>query len=142
MTQAIEIRVGCEFHATAPVDTPAIFQVVPRSEKRHRIVKQDWSSTPPIGIHDYTDVYDNLCRRLTLPEGPSTVRYDALVHIPPTADTVDLDARESPAAHTHRGASSALGINRPPDPLFRPPRVWARAPREPACRSWACGSRW
>ncbi len=98
MTEAIEIRVGCEFRATAPVDTSAVFQVVPRSEERHWIVQQDWSSTPAIGIHDYIDVYDNLCRRLTLPQGPSTVRYDAVVHVPPTADEVDFNAWESPAA--------------------------------------------
>ncbi len=98
MTTTIEISVGCEFQATAPTDTSAIFQVVPRSAKRHWVVRQDWSSTPPIGIHDYIDVYDNLCRRLTLPEGQSKVRYDAVIHVPAKSDEVDLDARECSAA--------------------------------------------
>ncbi len=97
MEESIEIRVGCEFHDFAPVDTSAVFQVVPRTDGRHRVLSQAWTSDPYAHYREYADLYGNPCRRLTVPQGNFTVRYDARVEVPSTPDDVDLDARECPA---------------------------------------------
>jgi transglutaminase-like putative cysteine protease len=61
-------------------------------------VAQEWVSSPHVGFHDYRDSFDNACRRLTLPEGKFTIRYDATVAVPDTPDDINLDARECPPA--------------------------------------------
>ena len=87
------VRVGCRFDHVAAGDAPSLWQVRPRPDGPHRIVAETW--LPPAPARVYLDGYGNLCDRLTLPDGPSTLRYDATVEVPPTFDEADKGAAQS-----------------------------------------------
>ena len=91
-----QLRVGCEFRYTAAVDTPAVFQVVPLDIGPAVVRSATWATDPDLPRHGYTDLYGNPCQRLTLPAGPSTLRFDALVSVPDATEEVAPDAPETP----------------------------------------------
>ncbi len=91
---AIPVRVGCEFTYELGGPTPAVFLVRPGVAPRQRLISETWTTAPDAPYHDYTDLFGNACRRLVLPAGPVTVRYDALVETPPDADPADWDAEQ------------------------------------------------
>ena len=91
-----QLRVGCEFRYTAAVDTPAVFQVVPLDTGPAVVRTATWATDPDLPRHGYTDLYGNPCQRLTLPAGPSTLRFDALVSVPDATEEVAADAPETP----------------------------------------------
>jgi transglutaminase-like putative cysteine protease len=93
-----QIRVGCEFRYTAEVETAAVFQVEPAGTAPVAVLRQGWETLPAADRHGYTDLYGNDCRRLNLPVGDTTLRYDAVVRVPDATEDVDLDAAEVPAA--------------------------------------------
>jgi len=93
-----QVRVGCEFRYFAEIPTPAVFQVQPSGAPPATVLRQSWDGPAEIARHDYIDMYGNICQRLTLPAGESTLRYDALVTVPDATEDVDLDAAEVPAA--------------------------------------------
>lgn len=92
----VRIRVGCEFNYNAADPVPSLWQVRPRPDGPHRVVSYDWRV--PAAARSYLDSYGNECDRLTLPPGPSAVRYDAVAEVPDGADPVGpgapLDAIE------------------------------------------------
>ena len=96
MATTRSVRVGCEFRYTAAVATPAVVQVQPYEAGPAVLQRQAWQSEPDLPRHGYTDLYGNGCQRLTLPAGPSTLRFDALVTVPDATEEVDLDAAETP----------------------------------------------
>lgn len=98
MDSARQLRVGCEFRYDSAIETPAVFQVQPYEGGPATLVRQAWDTTPQLPRHGYTDLYGNLCQRLNLPAGPSTLRYDAVVVVPDATEEVDLDAPETPVA--------------------------------------------
>jgi transglutaminase-like putative cysteine protease len=81
----------------AEVPTHAVLQVEPRPDAVE-VVEAGWSNEPPGAGSTYLDLYGNLCRRLTLPAGRSTLAYDALVEVGGAPDPEDPAARELPAA--------------------------------------------
>jgi transglutaminase-like putative cysteine protease len=93
---ARQVRVGCEFRYAAEIETPAVFQVQPSGAPPATVLRQGWEMVPATPRHGYVDLYDNVCQRLTLPMGTSTLRYDALVSVPDATEDVDLDAAEVP----------------------------------------------
>jgi transglutaminase-like putative cysteine protease len=94
----LRVRVGCEFAYRAGQPTPAVFLVRPEAEADHRVLEEHWSTTPDLEFSDYRDLYGNVCRRLTLPEGGFHLNYDALVATPDEPDQVALDAEQFPAS--------------------------------------------
>jgi transglutaminase-like putative cysteine protease len=92
----LTLRVGCAFTMTAAVPTPAVFMVRPHADGGHRVRGEAWESSPDVPLRDYADLYGNTCRRLTLPAGITTVRYDALVDVDDIVDPVDENARQLP----------------------------------------------
>jgi transglutaminase-like putative cysteine protease len=91
-----QLRVGCEFRYAAAVDTPAVFQVVPLDIGPAMVRTETWATDPDLPRHGYTDLYGNPCQRLTLPSGPSTLRFDAIVSVPDATEEVAPDAPETP----------------------------------------------
>lgn len=88
----INLRVGCEFTYEIPGTTPAIMQVRPRSDARHRLVREDWSTEPSVPLDEYVDMYGNLVKRLVMEPGSLRLRYDAVCEVPGEADPQDLAA--------------------------------------------------
>jgi transglutaminase-like putative cysteine protease len=94
MADLLTLRTGCEFDYDVAVDTPAVFQVEPYDAAPASVLHQEWSTKPEIALHHYVDLYGNLCQRLTLPAGTSTVAFTAVVTVPDATEEVDRDAPE------------------------------------------------
>jgi transglutaminase-like putative cysteine protease len=92
------VRVGCEFGYAADADTPAVLQVQPHEDSPVTVRQQAWQTSPELRQRGYRDLYGNGCQRLTLPVGPSTLRFDALVTVPDTTEEVDPSVVETPVA--------------------------------------------
>ncbi len=90
----MQLRVGCEFQYQSQSPTPALVLVQPHPDLPHTVVREDWELTPAIDRHGYLDLFQNRVERMTLPVGPSTLRYDAIVEVSPDPDPVGLDAIE------------------------------------------------
>jgi transglutaminase-like putative cysteine protease len=88
------IRVGCEFVYQAEVATHAVIQVEPRLDGAVRALDEQWANRPQLAMSRYVDGFGNACRRATLPVGPSSLRYDALLQVPDEPDPECLDAPE------------------------------------------------
>src|SRR5437660_987535 len=91
--KTINLRVGCEFRYDVSAPTVATVQVRPRSDARHQLVTETWSTQPPVPIDEYADFYGNPVKRLVMPQGELALRYDAVVAVP---DEPDLDATGAP----------------------------------------------
>lgn len=92
----MRVRVGCEFRYAATWPTPSVLQVQPRPDGAYRVLHERWRLSPELAVHDYRDLYDNPCRRVTLPPGTTCLLYDAVVEVPAAADRWDTAARQVP----------------------------------------------
>jgi transglutaminase-like putative cysteine protease len=92
----MRIRVGCDFQYRSSAPAPTIWQVRPRDDGPHQVLADTWETTPPLPTASYRDAYGNLCDRLTLPQGPAAVRYDALLEAPSDFDPADKGAAQVP----------------------------------------------
>ncbi|HYJ13415.1 MAG TPA: transglutaminase family protein [Thermomicrobiales bacterium] len=92
----MDLRVGCEFTYESLGPTPAVVLVEPHLTPPHQIAWEEWSVSPEMPQHTYHDSFQNTIRRLVLPTGTSTLRYDAIVEVSGEPDTVAVDARQSP----------------------------------------------
>ena len=90
----MRISIGCEFEWESPGATPTIWQVRPRPDGPHRVVTERWRAPSP--LISYVDAFGNACERLLLPEGQSTVRYEAHVEVPDARDEADEKAAQVP----------------------------------------------
>lgn len=88
------LRVGCDFTYEASAPTPAVFQVQPSASSWVELRSEAWSSTPPMALRSYVDLYDNPCTRVVLPVGVSSFRYTAEVVVPDSVEDSDVTARE------------------------------------------------
>ena len=90
------VHVGCEFVQRAQMPTHAVLQVEPRTDGDFTVVDAVWDDQTAAISRTYVDSLGNVCRRLTLPEGRSVIRFDAHAEVSPEPDAVDRDAREVP----------------------------------------------
>lgn len=90
------IHVGCEFVQRTSEPTHAILQVEPRADGSLHVVESSWDERTPVTSSFYTDGFGNTCRRITLPAGRSTIRYNATVETPDEPDAADDGAIEIP----------------------------------------------
>jgi transglutaminase-like putative cysteine protease len=58
------------------------------------VIREEWTTQPGATYHDYADLFGNVCRRIVLPAGDVSLRYDAVVSTPPQVDAVDWDAEQ------------------------------------------------
>jgi transglutaminase-like putative cysteine protease len=79
----VRLRVGCLFEHDATGETPSIVMVDPHSSVAGAVVEEAFTSAPALVTTRFDDLYGNRCRRLILPEGPSTFSYDAVYEISP-----------------------------------------------------------
>ncbi|MCU1491164.1 MAG: transglutaminase domain protein [Acidimicrobiaceae bacterium] len=84
------IRVGCEFEFRTAAPNPSLWQIRARQDGAHRVLEEEWSA--PSEASWYLDAYGNVCDRLMLPEGLSSLRYDALAEVPDEPDPTDPSA--------------------------------------------------
>jgi transglutaminase-like putative cysteine protease len=92
----MRIRVGCEFGYEAESPTPVVWQIRPRIDGPQQVVASRWACSPFVPSSSYVDSFGNVCDRMSLPEGRTTLRYDALVEVPPQWDEADKAAAQVP----------------------------------------------
>jgi transglutaminase-like putative cysteine protease len=86
--------VGCEFTYEAEVPTLAVFQVRPDDSPLHTRRSESWVSTPTLSLRSYRDLYGNPCTRTVLPEGWSSLRYEANIDVVDAVEDFDESAQE------------------------------------------------
>jgi transglutaminase-like putative cysteine protease len=90
------IRVGCEARLKVAYPTPTVLQMEPRPDGAPRILRHVWDTEPKTPLHEFHDVYGNVCYRTTMPAGSFRVSYDAVVEVPGGWDDVVPDAAQVP----------------------------------------------
>lgn len=93
-TCGVKLTIGCRLDHQVMESAPSLWQVRPRPDGDHRIVNERWE--PPAPARVYLDGYGNLCDRLILPAGTSTLRYEATVEVSPAFDEADKGATQEP----------------------------------------------
>jgi len=94
-SELLIVRVGCRFEYEARVRCPAVFMIRPEGAATEASIRTErWESQPALEFHDFLDLYQNRCRRLTIPAGDFSVRYDAEVAVSPDPAPEDRMARQ------------------------------------------------
>ena len=92
----MRIRVGGEFRYEATWPTPTVIQVEPRPDADHRLLQEQWETTPDIASRRYSDSFGNPCRRLMMPTGEQVWQYDAIVEVSGELEPYVPDAMQLP----------------------------------------------
>lgn len=92
------VDLGCTFRFSATMPTASVFMVEARSDDLVSVHDAQWSSTPEVESHTYTDAFGNTCRRLVMPVGVTTFTYSAVAEVPDAIDWADEQAPETPMA--------------------------------------------
>lgn len=94
---SLRIAVGCQFGFSSEVATHAIVQVEPCRTESFVVARESWNfDTPQARRRGYRDIYGNLCQRIEIPAGRSSLAYEAVVDASSTLDIVDWSAQEVP----------------------------------------------
>ena len=88
-------RVGCEFVYQAESSTPAIAQVFARRDGPHVIRGERTALLPDVRLSEYIDAFGNRCARFVMPEGPFTLRYDAVIEVSGEPDEIAAEAPQT-----------------------------------------------
>ena len=94
--RTVRVRVGCDFVYNADIPIPMLMLVRPRSDERHRVLREAHRLDPGVVLRTYADSFGNQCWRFTAPGGPISVRYDAVVEVSREPDPVLTSAPEVP----------------------------------------------
>jgi transglutaminase-like putative cysteine protease len=62
------------------------------------MIQANLVTDPPVPVHEYVDIYGNICRRLTLNPGRSRIRYEGEVAVDVAIDDADPAATQRPIA--------------------------------------------
>lgn len=92
----LKIAVGCDFTYEASSATPAVFLVRPSPSGEQAVLEEHWESVPELHFRDYVDIYGNALRRVTIPPGTTTIRYNASVTTTSLPDPVGAGAAQLP----------------------------------------------
>jgi transglutaminase-like putative cysteine protease len=92
------VRVGCEFVHDLSWPVSLVLQVEPRPDAVFNVNDAHLRIDPPVPVHQYLDMYGNICRRLTLEPGVSRIRYESVAEVSAEVDVGDPDAMQQPIA--------------------------------------------
>jgi transglutaminase-like putative cysteine protease len=91
----LRLHVGCLFQHRLDCPVPMVLEVEPRADGPHRVLGESWETSGAF-TEAFRDVYGNTCRRVVMPPGESTIRYDAQVEVPDALDPADEAAPQLP----------------------------------------------
>src|SRR5687767_2800639 len=86
---AVRLIASCEINFSAPAPVAAILMLRPRSGWGQWIFREEYDFTPRVPVMEYTDLLGNLCQRVVIPAGKTTLRTSCSAEI---SDAVDVDA--------------------------------------------------
>lgn len=89
----MRIQLGYDLAFNCPQETPAIFALRVHPSRQADLETADTISTSPIlGVSEYLDGFGNLCSRITLPAGTSTITSSAVIRDSGAPDIIVPDA--------------------------------------------------
>jgi transglutaminase-like putative cysteine protease len=94
----MQLNAGCSLAFTALADTPVILMLRPRAGAGQWIIREEFQIEPYVPVTEFTDIYGNLCQRLTAPVGPFSIQFTATVEAPDEIDTAP-GSPYTPAEH-------------------------------------------
>lgn len=80
------LQTSCSLEIHAPVETPFILMLRPRSGEQQWVAREQYVLSPSVPAVEFTDPFGNLCQRLVSPAGPFSIRTSADIQ---AADTLD-----------------------------------------------------
>jgi transglutaminase-like putative cysteine protease len=81
------IRTSCNLEFDMSESTPLILMLRPRSGLQQWVSRESYTLSPNVPVVEYTDIFGNLCQRLSAPVGNFSVHTTAEVM---TADSMDI----------------------------------------------------
>src|SRR5688572_23318465 len=88
------IKVGCQLSYLTQARVPAVLIVKPPPQTALTVVREQLDIGDATAAGEYIDGFGNRCQRVTLAAGATTVRYEAIVTVPPEPDAVCPEARQ------------------------------------------------
>ena len=70
------LKAYCELTFDAQIPTPFILMLRPRSGRSQWIARESYMLRPAVPVVEFTDIYGNLCQRLTSPSGRFEIRTE------------------------------------------------------------------
>ena len=92
----LRLRVGCEFEFETDGPVPSLMLVRARPDAEHHTIYESRWLQPEVPLREYVDTFGNYCWRFTMPGGPITVSYDAVVETDSEPDPVHPEAQLTP----------------------------------------------
>jgi len=86
--EVVKLDVGCSMTFESRWPTPAILMLRPRSGEGQWVVSERYTIVPETPLAEFTDAYGNLCQRLVVPAGRTSISVQATVE---TSDGIDVD---------------------------------------------------
>ncbi|NND07985.1 MAG: transglutaminase family protein [Saprospiraceae bacterium] len=81
------LNVSCLLEFQNPVPTPFMMMLRPRSGQQQWIIREEYVLSPRVPVHEFTDMFGNLCQRLVAPAGNFSVQTSAEVETADSSDT-------------------------------------------------------
>lgn len=81
------LRASCTLDFNAPVATPFLLMLRPRSGAQQWVAREQYVLTPSVPAVEFTDQFGNLCQRLVAPAGPFSIHTSADIDAAEAADT-------------------------------------------------------
>jgi transglutaminase-like putative cysteine protease len=89
------IRIGYEISFQVPQPTPMVLMLNTRPERAADLLAPDYiHSNPSLPIHQYYDLFGNLCSRVMVPPGETTFHTSTLIRDPGVLDDYNPDAAQ------------------------------------------------
>ena len=63
----MRVRASCDIEMHLEVETPLLLMLRPRSGASQWICNEAYTFSHPVSVHEYTDIFGNLCQRLVVP---------------------------------------------------------------------------
>ena len=93
----MKIRTGFDIAFDSSQPTPMILQLNVHPSRAHDLLTPETLTfDPPVAVHTYRDVFDNICTRIVAPPGRVSMSADFLVHDTGEPDPIDTEARQLP----------------------------------------------
>lgn len=84
----MRLDVGCTLGFNGRWPTPVVLILSPQTGEGQTVVTQQFVVDPSADVREFVDKYGNLCQRLVMPSGRSSIAMRATVD---TADHIDVD---------------------------------------------------
>ncbi len=81
------LQASCTLKFNAPVATPFLLMLRPRSGAQQWVAQEQYVLTPSVPAVEFTDLFGNLCQRLVAPAGPFSIHTSAVIEAAEATDT-------------------------------------------------------